>query len=103
MINDLNERITRSAYPGAHLVEFFPVLQYVPRRFAKWRREAEDWFQRYTQLFEKYYGDIASRVVSDIVVYPHHPTYLQHADCGSGATTEFLCDPCGDKTKTQSH
>jgi len=33
-INDFVERITRAAYPGAHLVEFFPWMLYIPNRFA---------------------------------------------------------------------
>lgn len=31
-INDMVARLTRAALPGAHLVEFFPVMKYIPSR-----------------------------------------------------------------------
>ncbi len=34
LINDFVQRLTRAAYPGAHLVEFFPWMRYIPSRFA---------------------------------------------------------------------
>ncbi|KAI0047609.1 cytochrome P450 [Auriscalpium vulgare] len=39
-----SERLERTLAIGAHLVATFPSLKHVPRRFAKWRREAEAWF-----------------------------------------------------------
>jgi hypothetical protein len=33
LINDFVQRLTRAAYPGAHLVEFFPWMLYIPRRY----------------------------------------------------------------------
>ncbi|KAI0053639.1 cytochrome P450 [Auriscalpium vulgare] len=36
---------------GAHLVDTFPVLRHVPRRFSKWRRQAEAWFAQDTSRF----------------------------------------------------
>jgi hypothetical protein len=32
LINDFGRRLTRAAYPGAHLVEFFPWMKYIPSR-----------------------------------------------------------------------
>ena len=32
LINDFVQRLTRAAYPGAHLVEFFPWMRYIPSR-----------------------------------------------------------------------
>jgi hypothetical protein len=32
LINDFVQRLTRAAYPGAHLVEFFPWMLYIPSR-----------------------------------------------------------------------
>ncbi|VDB91013.1 unnamed protein product [Peniophora sp. CBMAI 1063] len=52
-VNDFTARLTRSAMPGAHLVEFLPWLMYVPRRFAKWRREAEEWHAKDSAMFER--------------------------------------------------
>jgi hypothetical protein len=31
-VNDLIHRVTRAALPGAHLVEFFPWMRYIPSR-----------------------------------------------------------------------
>ena len=32
LINDFVQRLTRAAYPGAHLVEIFPWIRYIPSR-----------------------------------------------------------------------
>ena len=32
LINDFVQRLTRAAYPGAHFVEFFPWMRYIPSR-----------------------------------------------------------------------
>jgi len=64
-VNDLAARIARSTYPGTHLVEFFHFMEYAPASLAKWKREAIEWYHRYTKMFEKYYCDIEELVVSD--------------------------------------
>jgi hypothetical protein len=33
LINDFVQRLTRAAYPGAHYVEFFPWMKYIPSRY----------------------------------------------------------------------
>jgi hypothetical protein len=40
LINDFVQRLTRAAYPGAHLVEFFPWMQYIPSRYEFQRTDA---------------------------------------------------------------
>jgi hypothetical protein len=40
LINDFTQRLTISAIPGAHLVEFFPWMQYIPSRYAFRRTDA---------------------------------------------------------------
>nr|BAK09449.1 cytochrome P450 [Postia placenta] len=62
-INDMAARITKSAYPGTHLVEFFTFLEFFPKFLARWKREADQWYNRYTVGFEKSYNDIHDRVV----------------------------------------
>lgn len=38
-VNDFVARLTRAALPGAHLVEFFPWMMYIPSRCVTfWRR-----------------------------------------------------------------
>ncbi|KAI0065155.1 cytochrome P450, partial [Artomyces pyxidatus] len=55
-IEDIVAHFERAALPGAHLVEFFPWMMHIPRRFAKWRREAERWFARDSAMFEGLYN-----------------------------------------------
>lgn len=61
-INDMVARLTRAAYPGAHFVEFLPWMMYIPNRFAKWKREAEEWFARDSVLFETLFESVHARV-----------------------------------------
>ncbi|KZT06281.1 cytochrome P450 [Laetiporus sulphureus 93-53] len=63
-INNMAARITKSSYPGTHLVEFFTFLEYLPKSLAKWKREADEWYQRYTVGFEKSYEVIHDRVMA---------------------------------------
>jgi hypothetical protein len=37
-VNDFVARLTRAALPGAHLVEFFPWMMYIPNRYVKFKR-----------------------------------------------------------------
>ncbi|KAI0248586.1 cytochrome P450 [Lactifluus subvellereus] len=52
LINDFVQRLTCSAIPGAHLVEFFPWVQYIPSRLAKWKRDAGTWYKQDSAMFE---------------------------------------------------
>ena len=58
LINDFVQRLTRAAYPGAHLVEFFPWMQYIPSRFATWKRTAEAWHKKDSALFEGLFNSV---------------------------------------------
>ncbi|KAI0046797.1 cytochrome P450 [Auriscalpium vulgare] len=40
-IDALIDRLAKATAPGARLVEMFPWIVYIPRRFAKWKRDAE--------------------------------------------------------------
>ena len=37
-VNDFVARLTRAALPGAHLVEFFPWMMYIPNRYVIFNR-----------------------------------------------------------------
>jgi hypothetical protein len=39
-------------------------LRAVPRRFAKWKREAEDWYEKDSVMFEKLFLRVKDDVVS---------------------------------------
>ncbi|THU96032.1 cytochrome P450 [Dendrothele bispora CBS 962.96] len=65
----LTSYITRATYPGAHLVEFFPILNYLPSSLPsplsfliKWKRDAEDAYTRYNGAFESIYARVEERV-----------------------------------------
>jgi len=51
-INDCADRLTRALYPGAHLVEFFTWMRYIPSSLAKWKRVAENSFKKDSEMFE---------------------------------------------------
>ncbi|KAF8823188.1 hypothetical protein HHX47_DHR10000091 [Lentinula edodes] len=51
-INDFTTRLVRAAFPGAHYVEFFTWMKYLPRSVARWKRDAEEWFRKDSQFFE---------------------------------------------------
>ncbi|KAI9435067.1 cytochrome P450 [Lactarius indigo] len=51
-VNDFVARLTRAALPGAHFVEFIPWMRHIPSRFAKWKRDAEYWYEKDSAMFE---------------------------------------------------
>ncbi|KAH9047710.1 cytochrome P450 [Lactarius hengduanensis] len=57
-INDFVQRLTLAAYPGAHFVEFFPWMQYIPSRFAAWKRNAEHWYRQDSAMFEGLFNSV---------------------------------------------
>ncbi|KIY64170.1 cytochrome P450 [Cylindrobasidium torrendii FP15055 ss-10] len=61
-VGELMIRLTRSAMPGAHLVEIFPWLRYVPASLAKWKRDALYWFQHDTEMLEGLFLEVRKRV-----------------------------------------
>jgi len=54
-ISNCIERLTRAAYPGAHLVQFFPWMRYIPSSLAKWKRDAEDSYKGDSAMFEGFF------------------------------------------------
>ncbi|KAG6886565.1 hypothetical protein C0992_003370 [Termitomyces sp. T32_za158] len=61
-INDFVERLVRAALPGAHFVEFFPWMRYLPTWVAKWKKDALDSFRKDSTLFEGMYEDVKHRL-----------------------------------------
>ena len=64
-INNFVERIVKAAYPGAHFVEFFPWMKFIPEWFpgAGWKRSALGWYKRDSEFFLRLYQDVVKRVV----------------------------------------
>ncbi|THH03981.1 hypothetical protein EW146_g10300 [Bondarzewia mesenterica] len=61
-VNDFVARVARAGLPGAHLVEFFPWMIYIPRSLAKWKREAQDWHVNDSRMLEGLFNEVRDRV-----------------------------------------
>jgi cytochrome P450 len=62
LINDFVARLTRAALPGAHLVEFFPWMMYIPARLAPWRQKAEASYIADSAMFESLFRRVQDRM-----------------------------------------
>ncbi|KAI0002868.1 cytochrome P450 [Russula compacta] len=51
-INDLSDRLTSAGSLGAHLVDFFSWMQYIPSSLARWKRNAEAWYKHDSAMLE---------------------------------------------------
>ncbi|KAJ3887791.1 cytochrome P450 [Lentinula edodes] len=47
---------TNALYPGTHLVESLPILDYLPAAMAKWKRKAKHDFQQISNVYKSYYN-----------------------------------------------
>jgi cytochrome P450 len=79
-INDMMGRVTRAMAPGAHFVEFLPFLKAIPSRFAKWKREAEEWHAHDSVIFERLFQDVRARITSGDDETSFSATLLKDAD-----------------------
>ncbi|KAI0041516.1 cytochrome P450 [Auriscalpium vulgare] len=61
-INDYVGRLTRAAFPGAHWVEFFPWMKYIPSRLAKWKRDGYYWYEQDSLMFEGLLNKVRAEV-----------------------------------------
>jgi len=61
--NDFVNRVSSASYPGAYLVDLFPLLDYVPAWAARWKRDAQKDFKFYSALFENKFKAIKERMV----------------------------------------
>ncbi|KAI0255208.1 cytochrome P450 [Lactifluus subvellereus] len=64
LINDFADRLTSAAYPGAHLVEFFHWMRYIPSRLAKWKRDAENWYKQDSAMLEGLFETVKINVAA---------------------------------------
>ncbi|KAF8546952.1 cytochrome P450 [Imleria badia] len=62
LINDFVARLTRAALPGAHLVEFFPWMMYIPISLAPWRQKAEASYIADSAMFESLFRRAQDRM-----------------------------------------
>ena len=81
-INEFVARLAQAALPSSHFVEFFPWMRYIPSRwggscnnepifnsipptsrYAKWKRDAETWFERDSAMFESLFNGVREKQV----------------------------------------
>ncbi|KAI3620758.1 cytochrome p450 [Moniliophthora roreri] len=63
-VNDFITRIVRAAFPGAHYVEYFTWMKHLPSWMAKWKRDAEEWYKKDSEMFEGLFLEAKQRVKS---------------------------------------
>ena len=68
-IREFMARFTDAAMPGNFLVDLFPIMNYLPSWMAPWKREALEWNQSQSNLFEESEADILKRMVCYAVLY----------------------------------
>ena len=56
-IREYTDRLAHAATPGAHIVEIFPLLRYLPAFIAKWKRDAQAFFIKDSEMFLSLYQD----------------------------------------------
>ncbi|KAF5346112.1 hypothetical protein D9758_009956 [Tetrapyrgos nigripes] len=78
--NDFVKRVSSASFPGAYLVDSFPVLDYAPVWVAKWKREALKDFKHFSALFEEKFWAIKQRVTKG---EEHRPSF-----CATVAETQ---------------
>ncbi|KAI0284840.1 cytochrome P450 [Russula brevipes] len=62
VVNEFTERLTRAALPGAHFVEFFTWMRYIPSSLAKWKRIAEDRYKQDSAMLEGLFHEVEADV-----------------------------------------
>ncbi|KAI0066945.1 cytochrome P450 [Artomyces pyxidatus] len=82
-VNDFVGRLERAALPGAHLVEFFPWMMYIPERFAKWKREARAWYAQDSAMFEGLFKTVGKSLESGVDRVSVTSSLIKNADKNS--------------------
>ncbi len=86
-INELVHTLTRSATPGAHLVEVFPSMLYIPECFAKWKRDGKKLHKYWSTVLHDFTMEVQYKAVShyqkqryhDLIVWVSNRVSLFHA------------------------
>ncbi|KAH8913348.1 cytochrome P450, partial [Atractiella rhizophila] len=58
----VNDLMARTAVPGAYLVDSFPLINYLPKFLAPWKREADEIFEDTLELFRSHVNDVRQNV-----------------------------------------
>ncbi|KAK7462926.1 hypothetical protein VKT23_007506 [Stygiomarasmius scandens] len=79
--------VSRSAealLPGSHMVDTFPILDYLPDVLAHWRRKAGKDFQKFTNKFEKMFLKIKSKSLAGMEQRPSFCATLVETEAKHG-------------------
>ncbi|KAH9015899.1 cytochrome P450 [Lactarius hengduanensis] len=79
-IDDIMARVTRATLPGAHLVELFPWMLHIPSRFAKWKRDAEYWYENDSVMFVNRFNGVREKLLKGIDSPSLVGTWIKDAD-----------------------
>jgi hypothetical protein len=63
-INEVLNRLSRAALPGAHFVENFPVMKHLPTWMAPWKKWGLEWYKKDSEMFQGLYDGVAETLVS---------------------------------------
>ncbi|KAF5343042.1 hypothetical protein D9758_011166 [Tetrapyrgos nigripes] len=55
-------RLARAALPGSFLVEFLPIMKYLPEALAPWKKEGNEWYRKDTAMFQGFLDEVQSKV-----------------------------------------
>ncbi|KAI0088550.1 cytochrome P450 [Irpex rosettiformis] len=64
LMQDFVTRITSAAAPGAFLVDFFPIMKYIPAWMARWKREGLEWHEEQSKVFEEFNASAAAKIAA---------------------------------------
>ncbi|KAJ7797225.1 cytochrome P450 [Mycena olivaceomarginata] len=80
LINDFVERLVKAAYPGAHFVEYFTWMRYLPAWMAKWKRDALEQHILDDAMFRRLFNEVGERVAQGDQRSSFCATLLGHGD-----------------------
>ncbi|KAF5374224.1 hypothetical protein D9758_004661 [Tetrapyrgos nigripes] len=61
-VNHCVHRLTRASQPGTFLVEFLPIMKYLPEALAPWKKEGNEWYRKDTAMFQGFLDDVQRKV-----------------------------------------
>jgi cytochrome P450 len=73
-------RALHEMQPGNRLVEYFPWMAYIPSRFAKWKRDAQYWFNHDSLRYERLLSKVADELAKGIDQPSFAATLLKNQD-----------------------
>ncbi|VDB87877.1 unnamed protein product [Peniophora sp. CBMAI 1063] len=79
-INAFAARMTTAAAPGAHWVEIFPWMRYLPSRIAPWKAKAERQYKEDSNTFNAVFQCVREKVMSGVEGPSMSATLLHETD-----------------------